>query len=58
MDNPNEYYYEAYAVASTDLHTAVEALWEAGATIDNIQDDLESAVENATGTRVPVRIEA
>lgn len=51
MDNPNEYDDNAYAFASQELHndvaTHVEALWAAGATINDIKLEIEGALDEA-----------
>lgn len=51
MDNPNEYNETVYAFASQELHndvaTHVEALWAAGATINDVKLEIESALDEA-----------
>lgn len=54
MDNPNEYSDDDYAHYSVELNSAVVSLWEAGASLGDIEAELESALENATGARVQV----
>ena len=46
MKNPNEYDDEAFSYASVKLMDAVGAMWEAGAELDNIEADIQSALEN------------
>lgn len=57
MQNPNEYTDEAYAAATVKLNSALSALWEAGATISNVEGELESALENAIEHPVSVHVE-
>jgi len=47
MDNPNEYDDDGYANYSGQLCTAIVALWEAGASFDNIQAEIENGFDNA-----------
>jgi hypothetical protein len=50
-DNPNEYNDRAFASASQELHndmsTHVKALWGAGASEDDIDDEIGNAVNEA-----------
>lgn len=56
MHNPNEYDDDAWGQASMQLITAVEAAWDAGASIENIQDDVATGFENATGVQPVVSV--
>lgn len=56
MDNPNEYDDDGYTRWSVEADSAIVALWEAGASLDNIEEILANAVENATGQRAGVSI--
>ena len=58
MDNPNEYDDAEYARRSTEVHSVIDALWDAGASISNIESEIESALENATGSTFDVTITA
>jgi hypothetical protein len=50
MDNPNPYDDPAYLEATNRLQNALpkllDDLWLAGATVDNIEDELEEAIQN------------
>jgi hypothetical protein len=56
MENPNEYDDDEYARRSTEIHSVIDSLWEAGATLSNIESEIESALENATGSSFDVTI--
>lgn len=45
MSNPNEYDDDAYGEATGDLHRAVEALWDAGAEVEDIENELDLALD-------------
>lgn len=47
MDNPNEYNDEMYSKESVDLDSAVQGMWEAGASLDEIAETVRNAFENA-----------
>jgi hypothetical protein len=47
VSNPNEYDDAAYTKAVNDLNEAVGALWEAGASEENMDDEINNAVQNA-----------
>lgn len=57
MDNPNAYDDGDYARWASETDTAIGGLWDAGASIDNIEETVANAVENATGSRVTVSIQ-
>lgn len=57
--NPNEYDDDAYTAAVVKLQSALYALWEAGATTDNIEDELENALRETgvpAGTVIAIEI--
>lgn len=54
--NPNEYDDDAYAKASMQIHDAVGNAWEAGATVENLESEFASALENSTGLALEVTI--
>lgn len=47
VDNPNEYDDDAFTRASVEANSAIEALFEAGASGENIADVIENALKNA-----------
>jgi len=47
MDNPNEYNDEMYSRESLDLDSAVQGMWEAGASLEEIADTVRNAFDNA-----------
>lgn len=56
MENPNEYDEIAYSRARIEVNSAIGQIWDAGAALDEIQDDLAEAIENATGHGVVVGV--
>lgn len=56
MQNKNEYKDELFAQGSNELQTAIDTLWEAGASMDNIEGEIANALENAMGDAYSVRI--
>jgi hypothetical protein len=58
MDNPNEYDDEKWSTASMRLISAVQAAWEAGASLDNIGQDVQTGLENAGAEDVMVEVMA
>jgi hypothetical protein len=58
--NPNEYDDDAYTAATIKLVSALSAMWEAGASTDNIEDELENALREAgvpAGTVLAIEVE-
>jgi len=47
-ENPNEREDDAYAEGKGDLRTAFYKLWDAGATLDNIREEVTSALQTVT----------
>ena len=45
-ENPNEYDDEQFLRYSTELFDAVMALWDAGATVENIEAEFKNAIDN------------
>jgi hypothetical protein len=56
IENENEYDDGAYTRATNDLANAVANLWNAGASLDNLESELEMALENATGRGVLISV--
>jgi hypothetical protein len=56
--NPNEYDDDTYTLAVTDLHDVIVSLWNAGASLENLCDEISNALENATEVRTSVEITA
>lgn len=48
-ENPNAYDDQQYLKASSDIPELVEALWEAGASLEDIERELQSAVQGIPG---------
>lgn len=46
MENPNPYNDDKYAESSSRLHSAIGSMWEAGASIENIEDTISNALED------------
>jgi hypothetical protein len=46
-DNPNRYDDEEFTRWSVQADTAIVALWEAGASLENIEEIVKNALENA-----------
>jgi hypothetical protein len=45
--NPNEYDDAAFCKANLNLVDAVQQLWDAGAEVEDIQNSVKNALENA-----------
>ena len=43
-DSPHEYDDEAYGAAAEELDDAIIALWEAGASTDDIKNEVQNAI--------------
>lgn len=56
MKNHNPYNDVAYTAASIKLSRAISDLWEAGASQEDLETELDSAIDNATETSVTVVI--
>jgi hypothetical protein len=50
MENPNEYNDEEFSRWASALDTAVGGMWEAGATIEDINQAFRTGLENAGAT--------
>lgn len=57
MENPNEYDDDAYLRAMDELVSAVVAMWEAGASLDNIAEEVRNGLDNE-GIKAQVMIVA
>jgi hypothetical protein len=44
VSNPNAYDQAAYNRAAKRLHAAIAALWKAGASVQEIEDEIEEAM--------------
>lgn len=55
MDNPNEYNDEMYSKESVDLDSAIQGIWEAGASLDEIEEIIKNGLDNA-GLKVEVTL--
>lgn len=49
MENPNPYDDGLFTKRSMDVSDAIGAMWEAGASIDDIANDVANGIENAEG---------
>lgn len=58
ISNPAEYDDDGYARGAVELTEAIGRLWDAGATVANLTDEIESAIENAANRRVRVTVRA
>jgi len=47
VENPNEYDDHSFAHYSSAVDSAIGGLWEAGASLDNIEEIVRNALENA-----------
>jgi hypothetical protein len=57
MENPNEYDDDGFTKGTNDLENAIAGLWESGAALDNIEDIISNALENATGHAILVSLD-
>lgn len=46
MSNPNEYDDDGYTRGVVALNRAIGVMWDAGATLDNIEEEISNAFEN------------
>lgn len=46
MENPNEYNDERYTYGTVELSHAIQTMWNAGASEENIATELTNACEN------------
>jgi molybdopterin synthase catalytic subunit len=57
IDNPNEYSDEDYSNGSASVFSGIDRLWQAGATVEQIETTLQDAVQNAIDESLDVKIE-
>jgi molybdopterin synthase catalytic subunit len=57
IDNPNEYSEEDYSNGAASVFSGVDRLWQAGATVEQMETTLQDAVQNAIDESLDVTIE-